>query len=187
MSQRPDPRPEAARAALAEARVRLVSQEENAEKVSVSALCTEAGVSRPTFYRHFKSVDEVLAFAIRTRLDALSHAIPDGVDPTSEELPAAVGGLMVEVWEDRPLYRQVLRPSSPYATARQTAQSWVQEALAAELGNDPRYNTRVVFAAGGLLSCIAMLVEDDHLDERGILAIGTEIVSIMATLAPKTR
>jgi AcrR family transcriptional regulator len=184
MTQRPDPRPEAARAALAEAMVRLISRAEDGEKPSVSTLCAEAGVSRPTFYRHFKSVDDVLSFAIRTRLDTLSQTILEDPDITPAELPAGVVRLMTEVWQDRPLYRQVLRPNSPYALARQTAQSWVQAAMSAEMGGDQRANTRVAFAAGGVLACMAMLVEDDDLDEEGIRVIGEELVAALARIEP---
>lgn len=166
--------------------VRLVSVDDgDAAKVSVSALCAEAGVSRPTFYRHFKSADEVLAHAIKARLAALGDSFPEAVDVTSQEIPEAVVGIMMEVWGERPLYRQVLRPSSPYSHAKQTAQSWVEEALAAELGNDTRANTRVVFAAGGVLACLAMLVESDSLDSERIRSMAQELFSILSTLNPK--
>ena len=186
MTQRPDPRPEAARTALAEAMVRLVSREECTAKVSVSALCAEAGVSRPTFYRHFKSVDEVLAYAIQMRLESLTSSLPPDEDFHTAEPPEALVQIMTEVWRERPLYRQVLRPSSPYATAKQTAQSWVEEALAAELGADVRTNTRAVFAAGGVLAFLSMLVESDDLNDEGLRSIVEEFFSIMTTLAPKS-
>lgn len=186
MSQKPDPRPEAARAALAEAMVSLVSREDTeSERISVSAVCAEAGVSRPTFYRYFRSVDDVLAQAIKARLDTLGSTFPESVDTASHELPEAVARIMTEVWRERPLYRQVLRPSSPYSHAKQAAQSWVEAALTAELGDDARANTRVVFAAGGVLACLAMLVESDDLDSDGIQLIAEELFAIMSMLGPK--
>jgi AcrR family transcriptional regulator len=166
--------------------VRLVSAEDEAAKVPVSALCAEAGVSRPTFYRHFKSVDEVLAQAIEARLEVLGHSVPAEMDVSTGEPPEALVRIMTEVWRERTLYRQVLRSSSPYAQAKQTAQSWVEQALASELGTAQRANTRVVFAAGGVLAFLAMLVESDDLDEAGMRTVVEEFFTIMTTLKPKS-
>ena len=44
--------------ALADALLELVSEGRGLD-VTVSALCERAGVSRPTFYQHFTSVEEI--------------------------------------------------------------------------------------------------------------------------------
>lgn len=182
MSQRPDPRPEAARRALAEAMVRLVSREsgESSGMVPVSALCAEAGVSRPTFYRHFKSPDEALALAVRRRFEAIPDQLPERAALGAEGMPDAITSLLNEIWDERALYRRVLRPESPYVLPRLVATDWLEvtlrEGLSEAQKSDP---TVVAFLSGGLLSVVTMMVNNDDLAATDIATIGWEMLSLL--------
>lgn len=65
---RMDERQRKTRAALHEALGRLVARMDYAD-IGVSLLAQEAGVGRPTFYRHYASVDALLVDRLRDDLD----------------------------------------------------------------------------------------------------------------------
>ena len=67
---RTDVRVERSRAQLVEA-LRTLLRTRDARDISVSALCAEAGVSRPTFYQHFANLDEVAVAGIEERFARL--------------------------------------------------------------------------------------------------------------------
>ena len=180
---RPDPRPEQARTALAEAMVELVVAEQG--EIPVSLLCKQARVSRPTFYRHFHTPDDVLARAVSERLEKIAAAIPQDPDPASPELSATLTGLLAEIWEERRLYRQALRPESPYARTKLVTTTWLADTLREHAGDKLERedcDTLVAFVAGGVLAVIASLVEADDLTREGIDTIGQQLLTLISAL-----
>lgn len=175
--QREDPRPEQARTALAEAMVALVKSREG-EEISVSELCKAAGVSRPTFYRHFRTADEVLARAVRQRLEAIDSAL-DEKPADGEPIPAEITDFLEDLWRERVLYRAALRVESPYHHTQRVTSDWLEETLRRHAACDgvdlTNQDTLVAFTAGGVLAVIAMLVEREELTREGIQRIGQEL------------
>lgn len=45
------------------------------QKITVSEICERAMVRRPTFYRHFKSKDDLLLYTIRTRREIIQQSL----------------------------------------------------------------------------------------------------------------
>ena len=180
---RPDPRPEQARTALADAMVELVVADQG--EIPVSLLCKRAGVSRPTFYRHFRAPDDVLARAVSQRLERLGEAIPTAPDPCSPEISATLTGLLAEVWEERKLYRQALRPESPYPRTKQVMTQWLGDTLREHAGDRlvrDDAETLVGFIAGGILAVVASVVEVDDLTRERIDEIEIQLVTLVGTL-----
>lgn len=174
---RVDPRPEQARRALAEAMVELVTAD-GAREISVSELCKAAGVSRPTFYRHFRTTDEVLARAIRLRLEGIEAELPEK-KPEIEQMPATIADFLADLWRERRLYRTALRPDSPYHRTKRVTSAWLENTLRSYAETDgiemEDNGTLAAFVAGGILAVIARIVEREDLTREGIDQIGREL------------
>lgn len=69
----PDPRQERTREAIRSALLALL-ETEDLERISVTALTREAGLSRPTFYGHYQDVREILLDELTTFLEAEERA-----------------------------------------------------------------------------------------------------------------
>lgn len=58
---------------LREGLLRLL-EKKDLEKISITELCTEAGINRVTFYRHYETPNDVLVEMEKELLDELQHA-----------------------------------------------------------------------------------------------------------------
>lgn len=174
---RPDPRPDIAKAALTDAMVELVSAGD-ASKVSITAVCKRARVSRPTFYRYFHTPDDVLASALQQRLDRLKEE-PSRILPKGEDaIPSALTALLTDIWKDRQLYR-TMRPDSPYVQTKATVNSWIHDVIhdyenQHGLATDPG-GIRTTFVVGGAFATAVFIVEDDTVTRDDIAKIGDQL------------
>ena len=145
------------RAALIAAARELVLDDRQSA-ITVSALCQQAGVSRPTFYQHFSSPDELLAAVIRARFDELFASIAD-VDRA--DIPTVIQRLLVEIGRDPRTFGGLLEGRSAFNQVRSALERWLTERLA-EHYPDSRPSD-LAFAAGGSVRLMAVALS--HLDE----------------------
>ncbi|MCD4527364.1 TetR/AcrR family transcriptional regulator [Nocardioides sp. cx-173] len=134
-------------ALMAAARELVVDDPEAA--ITVSALCRRAEVSRPTFYQHFSSPDELLAAMIRARFDDLfaSNAEVDRADT-----PTVIRRLLAEIWRDARIYDVLLEGRPAFNQVRSALERWLMERLAERYpGTRP---SDLAFATGGSVRLI---------------------------------
>lgn len=102
--------------------------ENGSHKLRVEHVLEKAGVSRPTFYKYFRTLDEPLQIATRTINDDLIHSVRDamlGHDNPGNVVAVALAGVNAYMaWGRRlgpvlqPLYTELYDPQSPIAELR---------------------------------------------------------------------
>lgn len=150
-----DPRVERSRTQLVDALGDLL-RTHAASEVTVSALCTEAGVSRPTFYQHFATLDEVAVAGVQRIFDLIRTELPDGPDASY----LLVTRFLEELDAERSVWRQAIGCGSAFAASRDAVETWFADRLAER---DPEAGpTAVRYAAAGFLGVVrAWLRQDD--------------------------
>jgi AcrR family transcriptional regulator len=117
-SRASDPRTIRSRQQLISAALRLL-RERDVDAISITEITAAAGVSRPTFYLHYASRDELLADAVRDRLRALlpvaeSVDIPTLADRVlndrvlTDVVPLPLIDLVRTLNDDRDLFRKLM-------------------------------------------------------------------------------
>lgn len=135
-------------AALSEAMLEMLAEGRGLD-LTVSALCERAGVSRPTFYQHFGSVEGLLSTSLRLRLDQLDDA------PVSGSLAAVLRGLAA----DRSAYGARLGDPRMVSRVYATVCEWLADRIRSlHPDADPLV---VEFAAGGATRSIILWLHDD--------------------------
>lgn len=133
-------------AALSEAMLQLITEGRGPE-LTVSALCERAGVSRPTFYQHFGSVEGLLAASLRLRLDDLGP-------PSGGSLAPVLQGLAA----DRAAYGARLDDAGLVPRVSATLGEWLADRLrTVHPDADP---LAVEFAAGGAARAVLQWLDE---------------------------
>lgn len=105
---------------------RQVFTREGYHDISVERVIAEAGVSRPTFYRYFSSVDEAVEMIVTQANQDLIQRLLTALGSASE--PAAKVEAAILAWRDwgtamgeflRPFYAELHDPRSPVGRQRQ--------------------------------------------------------------------
>ncbi|MEV4014122.1 TetR/AcrR family transcriptional regulator C-terminal domain-containing protein [Nonomuraea angiospora] len=105
-----DPRVRRTQAALQRTLIDLV-QDGDLSRISVADVAERAGVSRSTFYDHYRDVHELAEAACTTMIDDLIEAIPDpGVRDVPDTAPDTLLTFFSHLDEHAGLYRSVLGP-----------------------------------------------------------------------------
>jgi len=83
MKRRETPRVKETKALLRNALLRLLEQR-TISKISITALCEEAGVTRATFYKYYGSIEELYDAIIDQHLAELYDAYMKSLEETSD-------------------------------------------------------------------------------------------------------
>jgi len=176
-----DPRAERSRAQLSAALTTLLRTREPRD-ISVSALCVEAGVSRPTFYQHFASIDEVAVAGVEQRFARLRADLPD------PGAPDATYRLLVSFLEDlereRPAWLRTIGSGTAFAATRDAVEQWFADRLAERT---PEAGPTVVrYAAAGFLGAVrAWMLQDDGPERPSAAELAESLIDVSArVLAP---
>ncbi|MFC4122893.1 TetR/AcrR family transcriptional regulator [Nonomuraea zeae] len=99
-------------AALASALIQLV-EEQDLSRISVAHVAERAGVSRPTFYDHYRDVHELAEAACTAMIDSLIELLPTpGPDAAAPERdsPRSLEAFFASLAEHAGLYNALLGP-----------------------------------------------------------------------------
>lgn len=145
-----DVRAERSRSQLIEA-LRVQLHERDPREISVSSVCTQARLSRPTFYQHFVSLDDLAVAGIELRLAELHRADEADARPTSYD---AVVRFLDELDSDRGVYRQVIGSDAVFSGPRDAVEEWLIVRLVEDHDGPVEDPSSIRFAAGGVLSLV---------------------------------
>ncbi len=164
-----DPRILRSRAQLVDALGTLLHSRD-ARDVSVSALCAEAGVSRPTFYQHFTSVDDVAVAGIERRFADLRARLVDGPDAPYRLLVA----FLSELDRERETWRRTIGSGN---ASRDAVETWFAQRLAERAPDAGPVAVR--YAAGGFLAAVGAWLREEATPERlGAEALAAQLVEL---------
>lgn len=150
-----DPRSQQTRQALFEAFVALVLSR-NYDEISISDIIAKAGVSRSTFYRHYRNKDHILAGSMDGILSVLA-ATATGTGRRED-----LDFILSHLWDNRQLGRVILR-GPPYRTVAGALTQMIEQKLAAGKpdGQSLRVNARLraVQLSEGVLGTIRAWID----------------------------
>lgn len=118
--------------------------------LSISTVCERAGVSRPAFYQHFTSLDDLLQAAVRDRLRQIKQrAVASGAGAPGRAGSARVlEAMLEELAGERDLYTGTLGDTPVARRLQSTFEDYLRERWAeSRPGLDP---TTLSFACGGV-------------------------------------
>ena len=166
----PDPRIERSRARLTDALGTLLVTRD-AKDISVSALCAQAHVSRPTFYQHFASVDEVAVAGIERRLEELRRELADGPDAPYRLLVAFLDDLDTR----RSAWQHMIGSGATFPASRDAVETWLADRLAPWApGASP---AALRYAAAGFLGAVRTWLREGSGPERPtVVAMAAELL-----------
>lgn len=172
---RSDPRAERSRTQLIEALGSVLRDQSGG--ISVSGLCAAAGVSRPTFYQHFKSIDDVAVASVERRFRRLREELPDGPDAPYRLVVAFLGELDAERRE----WQRTIGGRAALVGTRDAVETWFADRLAER---SPRAEaTAVRYAAAGFLGAVrSWLLQDDGPERASAEQLAAGLVDLSARL-----
>ena len=153
------------KAALTEAVLDLL-HEGQAGKITITQVCRRANVTRPTFYQHYDSVDDLVSHAVTDRLRAHQDTA-FAMDPGSPQFDAALARLLDLVWADRRLV-EVLHTSAAGTTlSHRTSVDVIAASILARMPQPvtPQVELRARFTAAGTTELLASWLATDHPEE----------------------
>jgi AcrR family transcriptional regulator len=176
-----DPRAERSRAQLSAALTALLRTREPRD-ISVSALCAEAGVSRPTFYQHFTSIDEVAVAGVEQRFARLRAELadPGGPDATYRLLVS----FLEDLERERPAWQRTIGSGTAFSATRDAVEQWFADRLAERT---PEAGPTVVrYAAAGFLGAVrSWMLQDDGAERPSAAELAESLIDLSArVLAP---
>ena len=148
-----------------------------ASAVTMDAVATRAGVSRPLVYKHFPNRDELLVGLFRRESAAFDAEVAEalrGVEGLEAAIRASAEAIVDAFARRRRVLRPLLHGDSINAGLRQAQQErsrrnhrWYRDLVVAERGIDPAHaEAAVTMFFGGLGALIAAAGRDPGDDER---------------------
>ncbi|MCD5315079.1 TetR/AcrR family transcriptional regulator [Kineosporia babensis] len=180
-----DPRVKRTRAQLGSA-VRELLRERDPAGISITDITSVAKVSRPTFYLHYTSPDDLLAETVRRDLDVLagSAAVPR---PEDTGPPQALLELIGELNRVRWLYRCLVSQTTSFGQSRGEVVSYLTEHVRdlillrqPEVPYD-RALEAAHFVAGGTLALLSTwLADPEPAGEDEVRAFGERVWGLLS-------
>lgn len=172
--QQIDPRIVQTKASLKSALERLVKTNDPS-KISVSALCKEAGVSRPTFYQHYSSVFDLYGEALKEKITQLEPNLFGAGFRDTEPLQALT--IVIEYLDDnRSDLLSILDTNVMRFGAGILVRGWIDERLAAGYFDarledlDPEQADRITFTTNGVLGLVFKRLREENTTSAADLA-----------------
>ncbi len=157
-SERLDARVVRTRDSLRTAALDLVAEAEWNE-ISVTDITKRARVSRPTFYLHYASLDELAADALIEQIRASADA---GGEPDSSDIPGALVDFLREVNQHRVVYRRMIGARSVAGIAREMVAGHLAERLVQWRVAGADADESAQFIAGGILGFLSYWLRSDE-------------------------
>ncbi len=154
------PGPEEQRRIILQAAVHLFRQH-GSRSVSISQICTEAGVSRPTFYRCFVDkdalVDAIYQQAVNRPVETMMLRGLQGPGKVEEKVQAALDQLFDTIFDNAPLAELVFiessDPASPAHAIVDRALTQLAEAMSRDLRWQGSGKPSTVFLKALMAAC----------------------------------
>lgn len=162
-TSRTDVRVTRSRAALVEA-VEEVLDECRWSELTIGGLCSRAGVSRPTFYQHFTSPEDLLGATIRHRLDQARASVC-----TTADVPEILAAALVRLDEQRHEYASLAEQPAVYAQVQSAFQDWLTGRVREKFPTAS--DLAVAYAVGGVARAVGhwLTHDQDRTDPHDLL------------------
>ncbi|MDA0635154.1 TetR/AcrR family transcriptional regulator C-terminal domain-containing protein [Nonomuraea sp. MCN248] len=145
-------------AALARALIQLV-EERDLPRVTVADVAQLAGVSRSTFYDHYRDVHELAEAACTTMIDKLLGSLPSPCPGAADPGPEAIRSLeefFTSLAEHAGLYRALLGPQGSARVSDHIRRRSIAAIQAHLRADDPdEHHVPAAFTAGALIGVAA--------------------------------
>ena len=169
-------RREITRTAILDAVLTLQQQrttQDDPPAITISDICREANLARPTFYQYFDSADAAIAAACSQQLITYFHASDTRHTSESETMR-----LWMNLLKRDPLLQSALINGG--TATRRAAVATIADRLFQRWNttDDPQIKWRAQFAAGGMFSVISTWLHEDNPVESG-----EEIIELATALA----
>ncbi|WP_433632360.1 TetR/AcrR family transcriptional regulator [Nocardia sp. CA-120079] len=130
-------------------------------EISIVDLTRRARVSRPTFYLHYSSLDELAADALIERLRESAGSAGD-TTVAEESVPEWLVGFLGEVNANRVVYRRLVGARSIAGIAREMVAAKLVERIVQSQAAAPDAEEFAQFLAGGILGFLAYWLRSDE-------------------------
>ena len=165
---------------------------------TITELCATAGISRPTFYQHFRDVPSLVAAAgvdeLQQLFDGVSRELPDG-ETWEQTARPVIRDLIQRLFDSGPYYRRVLEESDTHAFQERVVEYLAERMMAftplgdaARAGADRAHlaRTATFLAAGATWLVVAWLKEGAS--PASVRAAADEVSQLLVTsIAVQTR
>ena len=127
------------------------------DEITISDLCSQADLTRATFYRHFKSKDDVLIAYSKVLFKSLYDEIKNQDQLTLEKVLL----IYFSFWKKHEAYCRLLFQSQLTANSLHCSLRFVKKGME-KIDFPQEINRRQleIFLAGGLYSCIEVWMEE---------------------------
>ena len=129
-----------------------------AGRITITEVCRRANVTRPTFYQHYASLDDLVGRAVAERLrEHQQAALALDADAPDADLQVSLGRFLDRIWGDRNLVRALRNTGAAPAITHRASVDVLAERILARLPGPhaAQARLRARFAAAGITELLA--------------------------------